>query len=77
MNRRQFVGSMLFSGAALALPAGEPAKPKVRTITAFLKLDRARYREQVQDTLRMLRAAKRMVEAGGYSVETIRIATQP
>lgn len=73
------------SGAWLARPDDDPAararatgpNPKVRTITAFLKLDRGRYREQVQETLRMLRGAKRLVEAGGYAVETIRIATQP
>ncbi|MGA3042389.1 MAG: DUF711 family protein [Bryobacteraceae bacterium] len=79
MNRRQFIGSALLSGAgaALAKPAEPPAKPKVRAITAFLKLDRARYREQIQDTLQMLRRAKRVVEAGGYQVEGVRITTQP
>src|ERR1035438_10472999 len=73
MNRRQFVGGALLSGAALAWPAEDPAKPKVRAITAFLKLDRARFREQIQETLRMLRQAKRAVEAGGYQVEGVRI----
>lgn len=77
MNRRQFVSGALLSGASLAWPAGEPAKPKVRAITAFLKLDRTRFQEQVQDTLHMLRQAKRTMEAGGYQVETIRITTQP
>ena len=59
------------------MPAEERAKPKVRAITAFLALDRARYQEQVQDTLKMLRQAKRTIEAGGYQVESIRITTQP
>jgi len=77
MNRRQFVGGDLLSGSALAWPDEEPAKPKVRAITAFLKLDRARYREQIQETLRMLRQAKGAVEAGGYQVEGVRITTQP
>jgi hypothetical protein len=77
MNRRQFVGGALLSGSALAWPAEEPAKPKVRAITAFLKLDHARYREQIQETLRMLRQAKGAVEAGGYQVEGVRITTQP
>jgi uncharacterized protein (UPF0210 family) len=80
MNRRKFVGGALLSGAALAWPAEDPAKslkPKVRAITAFLKLDRARYREQVQETLRKLRQAKGAVEAGGYQVEGVRITTQP
>jgi len=80
MNRRQFLGGALLSGASLAWPAEDPeksAKPKVRTITAFLKLDRARFREQVLDTMQMLRRAKHVVETGGYQVETVRIATQP
>jgi uncharacterized protein (UPF0210 family) len=80
MNRRKFVGGALLSGAALAWPAEDPAKslkPRVRAITAFLKLDHARYREQIQETLRMLRQAKGAVEAGGYQVEGVRITTQP
>ena len=64
------------TGAALGRSA-EPAKPKVRAITAFVALDRARYAEQIQDTLKMLRQARQMVEAGGYAVESIRITTQP
>jgi uncharacterized protein len=77
MNRRNFIGGALLSGAALALPVGDPAKPKVRAITAFLKLDRARYLPQVAGTLRILRQAKRVIEAGGYQVEGVRITTQP
>ena len=77
MNRRQFLSGALLSGAAQALPTEERAKPKVRAITAFLALDRARYQEHIQDTLKMLRQAKRTIEAGGYQVESIRITTQP
>jgi uncharacterized protein len=77
MNRRQFLSGALVTGAALALPSTERAKPKVRAITAFLTLDRAQYQEQVQETLRMLRQAKRSIEAGGYQAESLRIVTQP
>src|SRR5262249_49088789 len=56
--------------------AGE-SKPKIRTVTAFLNLDRAQYKEQIADTLGMLRRAKTIFESRGYEVETIRIATQP
>jgi uncharacterized protein (UPF0210 family) len=52
-------------------------KPKIRTITAFINLDRTQYKEQVADTLQMLRRAKIIFESRGYEVETIRIATQP
>jgi len=78
MNRREFLrgSGALLTGAALGRSAG-PAKPKVRAITAFVALDRARHTDQIHDTLQMLRQARRMVEAGGYAVETIRITTQP
>src|ERR1700678_1922737 len=53
------------------------SKPKVRAITAFVRLDPARYQEQIQDTLKFLRQAKAAYEKSGYEVETIRITTQP
>ncbi len=54
-----------------------PAKPKVRTVTAFIRLDRATYRAQVADALKLLHAAKDALSKAGYEVETIRITTQP
>ncbi len=54
-----------------------PEKPKIRTITAFINLDRAQYKEQVADALKMLRRAQTIFESRGYQVQTIRIATQP
>src|SRR6266576_6304268 len=52
-------------------------KPKIRAITAFINLDRAQYKEQVADALKMLRRAQTTFESRGYQVQTIRIATQP
>jgi uncharacterized protein (UPF0210 family) len=52
-------------------------KPKVRAVTAFLRLDRAHYQAQVHDTLDFLHQAKTELEKAGYEVETLRIATQP
>jgi uncharacterized protein (UPF0210 family) len=77
VNRREFLAGALLSGASLSGAAEEPVKPKVRAITAFVKLDRARHQQQIQDTLKILRQAKRIVEAGGYAVEGVRITTQP
>jgi uncharacterized protein (UPF0210 family) len=57
--------------------AADPAKPKIRAITAFINLDRAQYKEQVADALKMLRRAQTTFESRGYQVQTIRIATQP
>ena len=56
---------------------GAPEKPKIRAITAFINLDRAQYREQVMDALKMLKRAQTVFESRGYQVQTIRIATQP
>ncbi len=58
-------------------PAAQEAKPKIRAITAFINLDRAQYQQQVADALKMLRRAQTTFESRGYTVQTIRIATQP
>jgi hypothetical protein len=67
------------SGILRAQQKSAPAqeKPKIRAITAFINLDRAQYKEQVADTLKMLRRARTVFESRGYQVQTIRIATQP
>jgi uncharacterized protein len=52
-------------------------RPKIRTITAFIRLDRQNYSSQVANALTMLRAAKEEFTHAGYEVETIRITTQP
>jgi uncharacterized protein len=67
----------IFSGSILANAQDARSKPKVRTITAFISLDRARYQEQIQKTLKFLRQAKFAFETAGFEVQTIRITTQP
>jgi uncharacterized protein (UPF0210 family) len=57
--------------------AAAQEKPKIRAITAFINLDRAQYRQQVADALKLLRRAQTTLESRGYQVQTIRIATQP
>jgi len=52
-------------------------KPKVRAITAFVRIDRDHYQQQIADALTILRSAKAAYEKEGYEVETIRITTQP
>ncbi len=66
---------LLTTGLPQAALAAE--KPKVRAVTAFVRLDRAKYREQIGDALAMLRKAKAALERGGYEVESVRITTQP
>jgi uncharacterized protein (UPF0210 family) len=65
--------------ATLFARASHPpwSKPRVRAITAFVRLDRASHEAQIQDALKFLRAAKTAIEKTGYEVEGIRITTQP
>src|SRR5437016_3366008 len=67
----------LFSPALWAQPAQAASRPKIRTVTAFVRLDRQNYRAQVTGALAMLRAAKSEFTKAGYEVETIRITSQP
>src|SRR5689334_14619031 len=53
------------------------ANPKVRAITAFVRLDRDKYHQQIAEALVVLRKAKAEFESAGYEVETIRVTTQP
>jgi len=82
MQRRNFLRGAAFLPGALATfgargATGSTSKPKVRAITAFVALDRPRYQDQIQDTLKMLRQARHLVEQSGYQVEGVRITTQP
>jgi uncharacterized protein (UPF0210 family) len=57
--------------------ASDAIKPKVRTITAFLRLDRSKYEEQIDEAMRVLSAAKAEFARRGYETQTVRIVTQP
>ena len=57
--------------------ASAQQKPKVRTITAFVRLDPGRYEQQVATTLAFLQKAKDVYERAGFEVETLRLVTQP
>ncbi|HTY48491.1 MAG TPA: DUF711 family protein [Steroidobacteraceae bacterium] len=68
--------------ACLAPPALAAADtpytlPKVRTITAFVRLDRAHYAAQVDQALAVLQQARQAFVERGYQVQTVRIVTQP
>ncbi len=54
-----------------------PRKPKVRALTAFVRIDRDHYAQQIQEGLVVLRQAKAAFEQGGYEVQTVRVTTQP
>jgi uncharacterized protein len=60
-------------------PAKSPAstKPHVRAITAFINLDRTQYQLQMAETAKFLGYAQTVFASRGYTVETLRIVTQP
>jgi uncharacterized protein (UPF0210 family) len=53
------------------------SNPKVRAITAFVRLDQNNYQTEITDALAVLNNAKVKFESAGYEVETIRITTEP
>ena len=68
-----FLCGLLF----LPLVCRAAEKPKVRAVTAFVRLDRPQYQAQIREALGMLRKAKAEFENAGYEVQTLRITTQP
>src|SRR5438132_14083250 len=52
-------------------------KPRIRTITAFVRIEPSQYAQQIQKAVTMLRQAKVAFEKSGYEVQSIRITTQP
>ena len=79
--KRTVLATILLVSVQLAAQAGSspgtPSNPKVRAITAFVRLDRDTYKKQLADALIVLRKAKADFESAGYDVETIRVTTQP
>jgi uncharacterized protein (UPF0210 family) len=63
----------------LAVPclAQNSDKPKVRAITAFVRMTPSDMDQRLEEALTMLRSAKAAYEKRGYVVETVRITTQP
>jgi uncharacterized protein len=70
------VASLLIACGLTPVVASE-RKPRIRTITAFVRIDSSRYRQQLEDAVAVLRRAKTGFEKNGYEVQTIRITTQP
>src|SRR5882672_6695815 len=65
----------LVSTAAPAAP--DASKPKVRAITAFVRLDRSSYEKQIDAAMQVLNAAKAEFAKRGYETQTVRIVAQP
>lgn len=69
--------TLLVAGSVVAEDHVEKDRPKVRAITAFIRLDPADYKHQLAETVQTLNVAKRKFEQGGWAVETVRVTTQP
>lgn len=64
--------------AAVTLSAATgSAKPKVRAITGFVRLDREHFDQEIGEALTVLRKVRAGFNAAGYEVETLRLTTQP
>jgi uncharacterized protein len=76
---RFVIAASLFLGHASAPVLGsEPhRRPRIRTITAFVRIEPSRYRQQIEEAVTVLRHAEFAFEKNGYQVQTIRITTQP
>jgi len=76
--RTLLVTSLFVSYGLAPLPvSGLYRKPRIRTITAFVRIQPSQSRSQIEQTVEMLRQAKAVFEKRGYEVQTIRITTQP
>ncbi len=74
-----FILALFCCASAFAVPQKPPEapKPRIRAITAFVNLDRSRYQIDIADTVKFLKRAQFIFESRGYTVQTLRIATQP
>ncbi len=80
MRRTNSMGGLLLTCLIVLLQAGwaqTSHRPKVRAITAFVRLDPKDYRQQLTSTAQTLGIAKKKFEAAGWEVETVRITMQP
>lgn len=69
------VGSQLCAQSASG--GDTSANPKVRAITAFVRLDKQAYEKQIADTLVVLHKVASEFERSGYDVQSVRLTTQP
>jgi uncharacterized protein (UPF0210 family) len=66
-----------FAGSAAQKKTPEAPKTKIRTITAFVRLERSSYQIQMSEAVKFLKIARTTFESRDFTVQTLRIATQP
>src|SRR5262249_46228731 len=67
----------LIALAMASLAWGADSRPKVRAITAFVKIDPKTYAAQIENTMQFLNGAREAYRSAGFEVEGVRIVTQP
>lgn len=61
----------------VGLSYAQDTQPRVRAITAFVRLQEATYQQQIAAALAVLREVKSEFAKAGYETQTLRIVTQP
>jgi len=76
---RRFVLACFFIGYGVAplLASGLYRKPRIRAITAFVRIEPLQPQTEIERAVGLLRQAKEAFEKAGYEVQTLRITTQP
>src|ERR1700733_11787212 len=77
MNRIALSAILVLSALVPAHATSAATKPKVRAITAFVRLDSKNYQHQLAEALTVLHKTEAEFKSQGYDVETIRFTTQP
>jgi len=77
MKRIVLAVLLLRSICVLSQDIPDKPKPKVRAITAFVRIDQKNFQKQIEDTVVVLHLAESEFKSIGYEVQTIRITTQP
>lgn len=70
---------LLLAGTASPAEQKPPEKPKtkIRAITAFVRIERSSYQMQIAEAVKFLKIAETTFESRDFTVQTLRIATQP
>jgi uncharacterized protein len=68
---------LLLAAISASLIFGADSRPKVRAITAFIRIDAKIVETQLGEAVKFLSAAREEYRTSGFEVETIRVVTQP
>src|SRR5258708_8572953 len=76
-SMKRLATAAIFAFSCTLVTQAQTAKPKVRAITAFVRLDAKNYQHQLAEALTVLHKTEAEFQSEGYEVESIRFVTQP